>query len=185
VRQAAANDPLVLDPRIVKRGPLWKQGERRLATEQVWDRLRREPELPFVLKPTDLFPTLRAGIKAQPDALWIYYRQTEKRIVTRENADGLSPLIAADHILYDPVAAVEDRIVVPLTVSAEEIWQHLWPRDGADPAPRTTGEALLEAGAQSPHFPVLPEQSVLWRGLQDGARENRWVLYLRGPNVRD
>jgi Protein of unknown function (DUF499) len=183
VRQADANDPLVLDPRIVKRAPLWKQGERRLATEQVWDRLRREPELPFVLKPTDLFPTFRAGIKAHPDALWIYYRQTEKRIVTRENADGLSPLIAADQILYDPVAAVEDRIVVPLTVSPEEIWQHLWPRDGADPAPRTTGEVLLEADAQSPHFPVLPEKSVLWRGLHDGARENRWVLYLRGPNL--
>jgi hypothetical protein len=145
VREADANDPLVLDPRIVRRAPLWKQGERRLATEQVWDRLRREPELPFVLKPADLFPTLRAGIKAHPDALWIYYRQSEKRIVTRETADGLSALIAPDHFLYDPVAAVEDRIVVPFTVSAGEIWQHLWPRDGADPAPQTTSGALLGA----------------------------------------
>lgn len=183
VREPDANDPLVLDPRIVKRSPLWKQGERRLSTEQVWERLRREPELPFVLRPTDLFPTFRAGIKAQPDALWIYLRQTEKRIVTRETADGLSPLIAPDHFLYDPVAAVEDRIVVPLTVSAEDIWQHLWPRDGADLAPQTTSEKLLQAAVQSPHFPVLPEKSVLWRGLQDGARENRWVLYLRGPNL--
>jgi len=53
VRDADANDPMVLDPRIVKQAPLWKQGERRLATEQVWDRLRREPDLPFMLKPTD------------------------------------------------------------------------------------------------------------------------------------
>jgi hypothetical protein len=58
---------------------------------------------------------LRAGIKAHPDALWIYYRQSEKRIVTRETADGLSALIAPDHFLYDPVAAVEDRIWVPGT----------------------------------------------------------------------
>jgi len=35
---------------------LWKSGERRLATEEVWDRLRREPELPMLLKPTDLLP---------------------------------------------------------------------------------------------------------------------------------
>jgi hypothetical protein len=183
VREADPTDPLVLDPRIIKRTPLWRQGERRITTEQVWDRLRREPDLPFVLKPTDLFPTLRAGLKTQPDALWIYYRQSEKRIVTREIADGLPPLIAPDHFLYDPVAAIEDRIVVPPTLSAEEVWVHLWPQDGADPAPRTTTEALLEAAAQAPHFPVLPEKSVLWRGLQDRARENRWVLYLRGPNL--
>ena len=32
--------------------------------------------------------------------------------------------------------------------------------------------------------PILQcPREVLWRALQDGARENRWVLYLRGPNL--
>lgn len=46
------------------------------------------------------------------------------------------------------------------------------------PAPR-----LLEAAKASAHYPVLPERPVLWQALQEGTRENRWVLYLRGPNL--
>ena len=42
---------------------------------------------------------------------------------------------------------------------------------------------FLEAAKASAHYPVLPERSVLWQALQEGTRENRWVLYLRGPSV--
>ncbi len=42
---------------------------------------------------------------------------------------------------------------------------------------------FIEAAKASPHFPVLPERIVLWQALQEGAREHRWVLYLRGPNL--
>ena len=42
---------------------------------------------------------------------------------------------------------------------------------------------LLEIAKASSHFPVLPDRTVVWQALQDGTRENRWVLYLRGPNL--
>ena len=46
------------------------------------------------------------------------------------------------------------------------------------PAPR-----FLESAKASAHYPVLPDRTVLWRALQEGTRENRWVLYQRGPNL--
>ena len=49
--------------------------------------------------------------------------------------------------------------------------------------PTVASTALLSAVMESSHFPVAPAREVLWRGLQDGGRENRWVLYLRGPNL--
>jgi hypothetical protein len=57
IPEVSAETPFVLAPDVVRRPPLWKPGERRLATAEVWDRLRREPELPMLLKPTDLLPT--------------------------------------------------------------------------------------------------------------------------------
>ena len=41
----------------------------------------------------------------------------------------------------------------------------------------------MEAAKTSAHYPVLPDRAVLWQALQEGVRENRWVLYLRGPNL--
>ena len=183
VPDLSAATPCVLAPDVVRRPPLWKPGERRLSTEEVWDRLRREPELPMLLKPTDLLPTLRAGVTATPDALWTYYDQREKKVYTRDNATALSPVLAADHFLYDLQAAVEERILPVTMVSPQEVWDHLWPRDGTERSPTVATVRFIEAAKASPHFPVLPERSVLWQALQEGARENRWVLYLRGPNL--
>jgi hypothetical protein len=174
---------LVLAPEVVRRRPLWLPDERRIATEEVWDRLRKEPELPIVLKPTDLFPTIRAGLTVTSDALWVYYNQVEKKVYTREHASSLSPVLAATHFLYDPAAAIADRIMPVATIAPQDIWDHLWPRQGTDRAGSVTTRALLEAAKASAHFPVMPESSVLWQGLQEGARENRWILYLRGPNL--
>jgi Protein of unknown function (DUF499) len=74
-----AEGAVVLAPEVVRRRPLWLPDERRIATEEVWDRLRKEPELPIVLKPTDLFPTIRAGLTITPDALWVYYRNFARK----------------------------------------------------------------------------------------------------------
>jgi hypothetical protein len=183
VPEPTHDSPVVLAPEMVRRPPLWNEGERRLATEEVWDRLRREPELPMLLRETDLLPTLRAGLTTVPDAKWVYYIQPEKKVFTRDNATGLSPVIAENHYLYDPAAAVADRIVPVVSLSPQEIWDYLWPRSGAEPAPTVASTALLSAVMESDHFPVAPAREVLWRGLQDGGRENRWVLYLRGPNL--
>jgi hypothetical protein len=173
----------VLAPEVVRRRPLWLPDERRIATEEVWDRLRKEPELPIVLRATDLFPTLRAGLTTMPDALWVYFNQAEKKVYTRDNADGLSPVLAANHFLYDPAAAIADRILPVMSISPQEVWDHLWPRQGADRLGSATTRSLMEAARASTHFPVMPEASVLWQALQEGAREHRWVLYLRGPNL--
>ena len=126
VPEANADDPLVLAPQVVRRSPLWKDGERKLSTEEVWDRLRREPELPMILKPADLLPTF---------------------------------------------------------VTPQEVWDHLWPREGVERVPTATTIQLLEQAKGSHHFPVLPERSILWQSFQEGARENRWVLYMRGPSL--
>ena len=183
VPDVSAETPFVLAPEVVRRAPLWKPGERRLATEEVWERLRREPELPMLLKPTDLLPTLRAGLTVTPDALWTYYDQREKKVYTRDNAAALSPVLAADHFLYDLHAAVEERILPVTMVAPQEVWEYLWPRDGTDQSPTVATVRFIEAAKASPHFPVLPERSVFWQALQEGAREHRWVLYLRGPNL--
>ena len=178
---------VVLAPEILRRPPLWDsmggRKETRLSTAEVWDRLRREPELPIILRQTDLLPTLRAGLLTEPNAQWVYYNQAEKKVYTRDNADGLSPVIQETHFLYDPAAAVTERIIPLVNLSPQEIWEHLWPRSGTEYATKALSSALLSATADSIHFPVIPERSVLWRGLQEGVRENRWVLYLRGPSL--
>jgi hypothetical protein len=137
----------------------------------------------MLLKPTDLLPTLRAGVITTPDALWTYYDQREKKVYTRDNAAALSPVLTADHFLYDLQAAVEDRILPVTMVSPQEVWEYLWPRDGTEWSPTVAAVRFIEAAKASPHFPVLPERNLLWQALQEGARERRWVLYLRGPNL--
>jgi hypothetical protein len=92
-------------------------------------------------------------------------------------------VLIATHFLYDPASAIIDRIMPVATITPQEIWDHLWTRQGTDCAGSVTTRSLLEAAKASPHFPVMPEASVLWQGLQEGARENRWILYLRGPNL--
>lgn len=183
VPDVSTETPCVLAPDVVRRPPLWKLGERRLTTEEVWDRLRREPELPMLLKPTDLLPTFRAGVTATPEALWTYYDQREKKVYTRDNAAALSSVLTAEHFLYDLQAAVEERILPVTMVAPQEVWDYLWPRDGIERSPAVATARFIEAAKASPHFPVLPERSVLWQALQEGAREHRWVLYLRGPNL--
>jgi hypothetical protein len=183
VPEASPSDPVVLAPDLIRQPPLWLDGERCLSTEEVWERLRREPELPMVLKQTDLLPSLRAGLSATPDALWVYYDRVAKKVCTRANAADLSPVISPQHFLYDIAAAAADRILPVKEVRPQELWDHLWPKDGASPAVAVPAPRFLEAAKASAHYPVLPDQTVLWQALQEGTRENRWVLYLRGPNL--
>ncbi len=183
VPEATPESPIVLAPAIVKREPLWKSGEKRLSTEEIWERIRREPELPMVLRQTDLLPTFTAGLAVEPDGLWVYYNQAEKRVYGRDGVPAVSPVIAANQFLYDPVAAINDRIMPVVGLTAETVWQQLWPREGTEHKRTINSQQLAEAAKQSVHFPVLPERSVLWQALQEGARENRWVLYLRGANI--
>lgn len=183
VPEATPENPLVLAPDVVKRPPLWKDTERKVSTEEIWDRLRREPALPMVLKQTDLLPTFRAGLTTEPDARWVYYSQAEKKVFTRDTAQGLSPIIAPNHFLYDVAASIGDRIVPVASVSTQEVWDHLWKKTGTERQTTITTQDVVAAAVESAHFPVLPGREVLWNALQDGARENRWVLYLRGPNL--
>jgi hypothetical protein len=183
VPEASPGDPVVLAPGLIPNPPLWLEGERCLSTEDVWERLRREPELPMVLRQTDLLPSLRAGLTAAPNALWAYYDRAAKRVYTRANATDLSPVISAQHFLYDAAAAVADRILPVREVRPQELWDHLWPKDGTAPAATVPAPRLLEAAKASAHYPVLPDRAVLWQALQEGTRENRWLLYQRGPNL--
>jgi hypothetical protein len=116
------DSPIVLAPEMVRRPPLWNEGKHRLTTAEVWDRLRQDPELPMLLRETDLLPTVRAGLTTVAVAKWVYYIQPEKKVFTRDNAAGLSPVIAENHCLYDPAAAVPDRIVPVVSLSPQEIW---------------------------------------------------------------
>jgi len=181
--EPAPGNPVVLAPALVKQPPLWLAGETSLSTEEAWERIRKEPELPMLLRQADLLPTLKAGLTAQPDALWVYYARAEKKVFTRENASELAPAISSAHLLYDTKAAVADRILPVKEVRAQEVWDHLWPRSGATPADTVAAPKLLDAAKAGAHFPVLPDRAVLWRAMQEGARDNRWVLYLRGPNI--
>jgi hypothetical protein len=183
VPESTPENPLVLAPALVKRAPLWKDGETKVSTDDVWDRIRREPEVPMVLKPTDLLPTFREGLLTNPDATWIYYNQGEKKVWNRDNAAGLSPVIAPNQFLYDPKTAVLERIVPVANVTPQEIWDHLWPKEGVTHVSTVASPRFLEAAKECAHFPVLPDRGVLWQALQEGARENRWVLYLRGPSL--
>src|SRR4030095_17208717 len=47
VPDLSAATPCVLAPAVVRRPPLWKSGERRLSTEEVWGRLPRAPRPPM------------------------------------------------------------------------------------------------------------------------------------------
>lgn len=183
VPEATVEQPLVIAPALLKRPPLWKSGERKISTEEVWDRIRREPEVPMVLKPTDLLPTFKEGLSVQPEACWVYYNQEEKKLWNLDNAAELSPVMNARHYLYDPKSAVQDRVVPVVSVSAGEVWDHLWPKEGIDHKNTVSPQVLLAAAKASQHFPVLPAQSILWQALQEGARDNRWVLFLRGPQL--
>ena len=78
---------------------------------------------------------------------------------------------------------MEGRILPVTMVSPQEVWEYLWPRDGTEWSPTVAAVRFIEAAKASPHFPVLPERNVLWQALQEGAREHRWILYLRGPNL--
>ncbi len=172
-----------LPPTSLRRPPLWQEGENCLSTEEVWNRIRKEPELPMVLKATDLLPTFRAGVATSPDALWVYYVRPDKKVYGRGNASELAPAISAAHFLYDTTTAIADRIIPVKEVRPQELWDHLWPKAGATPNATVAATKFLDAARTSPHFPVLPDRAVLWQALQEGARENRWVLYLRGPNL--
>jgi hypothetical protein len=183
VPEASASEPVVLAPALIRRPPLWQDGERCLSTEEVWERLRREPELPMVLKQVDLLPSLRAGLAAAPDALWVYYDRAAKKVYTRANAADLSPVISSQHFLYDVALAAADRILPVKEVRPQELWDHLWPKDGTSPAPTVPASRLVEAARTSAHYPVLPDRTVLWHALQEGTRENRWVLYQRDPGL--
>lgn len=183
VPEPTPENQVVLAPEVVKRAPLWKDGEPKVSTDELWDRLRREPELPMLLKQTDLLPTLRAGLLTLPEARWVYYNLPEKKVFTRNTAVGLSPVISEQHFLYDPASAIGNRIVPVGAVSPDEIWEHLWPRHGVERDGKVSTDALLAAVQASVHFPVLPGREVLWAGIQEGIRENRWILYLRGPNL--
>lgn len=183
VPEAMPGEPLVLAPDLLRRPPLWQDGIRCLSTEEVWERLRREPELPMLLRQTDLLPTLRAGLTTEPDALWVYYDRAAKKVFTRATANELSPVINSQHFLYDIVASAADRILPVREVRPQELWDHLWPKEGMTPAPTVSAARFLDVAKTSAHYPVLPERAVLWQALQEGARENRWVLYLRGPNL--
>jgi hypothetical protein len=183
VPEATPDNALILAPSVVKQPPLWRREERCLSTAEVWERVRRDPDLPMVLKQTDLLPTLRAGLSTSPDPLWAYYDQLEKRVYTQETARALAPILATHHFLYDPRAAAADRIIPVASMAGADIWNHLWPREGTEHVPMVNTQMLYEALKTSVHFPVIPERTILWRALQDGTRENRWILYLRGANL--
>jgi len=183
VAEATPDHPLVLAPALLRRPPLWRQGETKVSTAEVWDRIRREPEAPMVLKPTDLLPTFREGLATQPEPLWMYYNQAEKKVWNQDNGAGMTPVIASNHFLHDPKAAVLERIVPVATIAPQEVWDHLWPKDGATRLPSTPAPVFLVKAGASPHFPVMPDRGVLWQALREGVRENRWILYLRGPRL--
>jgi hypothetical protein len=172
-----------LAPEVVARPPIWRDDEKKVSTEDVWHRLRREPELPMILRQMDLLPTFLSGLRKEPDALWVYYIPSEKKLYTRDNTVALSPVISPDQYLYKVNSAIEDRIFPVTQMAPQEIWDFLWPKDGIDHDPKVTTLKLLEAAKQSVHYPVLPARSVIWNSLQEGVRENRWILYLRGPNL--
>ena len=183
VPEAKDGNPLVLAPSVVKSEPLWRKGEKKISTEDVWERLRSNPELPIVLRQTDLLPTFREGLVTEPDALWSYYDQADKKVYTRESANTLSSIIATSHFIYDVAAAINDKIVPVSSVTPKEIWEYLWPKTGTERAATIAPPRLLEQAKNSLHFPVMPGRDVLWQALSDGARENRWILYMRGPRL--
>jgi hypothetical protein len=183
VPEATSENNVVLAPEIIRRRPLWREEERKISTEAAWDRLRREPALPLLLKRTDLLPTFRAGLEKSPDSLWVYYAKPDKKLFTRENAAGLSPVIAPDHFLYDTTKARDDGVWPVSEIAPENLEQHGWPQNETGPAAKATIQAIQKTIRNSPHFPVMPLDDVLWRSIQAGVRENRWVLVLTEANL--
>lgn len=170
--------PVALAPAILRQPPLWQPGERKVATAEMWDRLRRNPELPILLRPTDLLPTLRAGLTTTPDPLWYYYDEGEKRVYTHETASELTPVLSQSQFVYEIRAAVQDNIMPVHQVSARQVWDHLWPREGGERVAKFSLDRLPNAARASILFPVMPSREVLWRALEEGTRENRWILYI-------
>ena len=123
--EPAQGDPVVLAPELLNQPPLWQADETCLSTQEVWERLRKEPEAPMVLRQTDLLPTFRAGVTATPTALWVYYVRPDKKVYPRENAAELVPAVSANHLLYGTAAAIADRIMPVREVASQELWDHL------------------------------------------------------------
>ncbi len=169
---------VVLAPEMVKSQPIWVPGESCLSTEEVWLRFRRESGAPMLLKQTDLLPTIRAGIQKNPDSLWVYYNQPEKKVFIKDTVDSLIPVIQPEHFLYEPKKAVNGGIWPMVQINPQDVWDHLWPRSDNVPDERTTLNQLAENARISQYFPVLPSKDVLWSSLKQGAAENRWILYL-------
>jgi hypothetical protein len=132
----------------------------------------------MLLRPAELLPTFKAGLKTSPNLLWYYYDATEKRVYTADNADDLSPAVREDHFLYDLRAAVQDKVIPVAQIDPADVWNHLWPREQGGRVARFTTDRLLSAVRSSPHFPVLPGREVLWRALREGAQDHRWVLHI-------
>lgn len=53
---------VALAPQVLKRPPVWRDDEKSVSTEEIWDRLRREPEAPMLIRDVELLPTFRAGL---------------------------------------------------------------------------------------------------------------------------
>ena len=170
--------PVVLAPKIIKDPPLWRKGEGRISTEEVWLRIRKEPDLPLVLEKKHLLPSFREGLKSEPDSLWVYYDQKEKKVYNRENADVFSPVISAEHFLYDPAEANKDRVWPVTSVDYQDIDRHLWPKKAGKPEPSATAKRISENAMNSPHFPVMPAPDTFWDAFKDGVRANTLVLRL-------
>ncbi len=183
VPEAQEGSPLVFAPEIVRQSPLWQSGETRLTTHEVWDRIRSNPSLPMLLRPTDILPTFLAGVTKDPDALWVYYAKSDKLVYDRTNADGLSPVISDSHYLYDVAEAINRRIVPVAQMTSQEIWDHLWPKEGVERQPSVGSSEFPAMARKSAHYPVLPGRGVIWSALREGVRENRWILFLRGPSL--
>ncbi len=183
VPESTPAQPLVLAAEIIKRPPLWSEAETHISTADVWDRLRREPDLPIVLKQTDILPTFLAGLATNPDPLWSYYDKQEKKLYTRVNSAELNPTLSDTTFLYDVAAAIRENIRPVSTVKTSDISDNLWPREGTLHKPTVSTLKLLDAAKQSPLFPVLPDRPVLWRAMQEGVRENRWILFQKGLNI--
>jgi hypothetical protein len=54
VPEAAPDNPMILAPAVVRQPPLWRREERYLSTGEIWERIRRDPDLPMMLKPAEL-----------------------------------------------------------------------------------------------------------------------------------
>jgi hypothetical protein len=185
VPEVTDNHPVVLSPLLLKREPLWHTNERCVATQEIWERLRKDPGQPMLIRSQDLLPTLRAGVQNLPESLWYYYDQGEKKTYTRETVSSLFPALSRQHFLYDPVAAAADRVLPLQVITPDDFWSHIWPlqeKDGA-PVPYFSTDRIPELTRQSPYFLATPSAQALWEAVREGVRQNRWVLYKPGTRT--